>query len=131
MACRQCANHIAVDMVDAVLLADARWASREAKQPVRTLWSHLGETRRQITLLAGEELPFRRNLDLVKIWRVCSGIGHADIAESDVTLMPGSVVTIAPGRLHQIENRGPDPLVLEEVRRRADAVKTPPHRARS
>ena len=101
------------------LLDDARRASHASPRRVEILESSPSFARRRVTLMGGEELPFRRNPHLTKTWRVISGIGHADIAEADVTLMPGAEVAIAPGALHQIENRGPDPLVLEELRRPA------------
>ena len=104
------------------LLEDARRASGAAPQRVEILESGPSFSRRRVTLMGGEELPFRRNPQLAKAWRVVSGIGHADIAEADVTLIPGAEIAIAPGALHQIENRGPEPLVLEELRQEVGPV---------
>ena len=106
------------------LLDDARRASGAAPRRVQILESGPAFTRRRVTLMGGEELPFRRNPHLAKTWRVISGIGHADIAEAEVTLMPGAEVAIAPGDLHQIENRGPEPLVLEDVRQHVDPARS-------
>ncbi len=98
------------------LLDDARCASRAAARRVEVLSQGAGFVLRQITLMTGEELPFRRNTTMQKHWRVVSGVGHADVDETEIALMPSAELSIAPGALHQIENRASDPLVLEELR---------------
>lgn len=98
------------------LLADARTASGPVDRRVQVVADGPGYTVRRITLAAGEELPFRRNPNFAKTWRVTGGRGHADVAETDLALMEGAQIDIAPGALHQIENRGEIPLVLHELR---------------
>lgn len=104
-----------VNQVDR-LLADARQASGAGMRRVRILAQGPGFTLRQVVLMSGEELPFRRNPDQIKTWRVISGRGHADVYEADMALMPGAEVEVAPGALHQIENRDCTPLVMQELR---------------
>ena len=102
------------------LMAEARRTSTEAGRRVEPLARTRGQVLRRIILLPGEELPYRRNPHLEKVWRVQSGAGHADIDEAEIALMPQAEITIAAGALHQIENRGTRPLVLLELRRLGD-----------
>lgn len=98
------------------LLADARAASGQSARRVQLLAEGAGYKLRQIFLMTGEELPFRRNPLFSKVWHVAAGRGHADIAEADVAVTCGATIEIGPGALHQIENRGASPLVLLELR---------------
>lgn len=102
------------------LMAAARRASAQVAHRVEPVARAPGQVTRRITLFPGEELPYRRNPHVAKVWRVEAGIGHCDVDEADVALMPLAEITIAPGILHQIENRGTGPLVLLEHRRMAD-----------
>lgn len=99
------------------LMAAARKASNEAGRRVEPLARTGGQELRRIILMPGEELPYRRNPHLEKVWRVESGVGHADVDEAEIALMAQAEITIGPGVLHQIENRGTRPLVLLELRR--------------
>lgn len=107
--------------VDALMDA-ARRSSEFSRRRVEVLAEGDGLELRQITLLPGEELPFRRNPGLAKSWRVLSGFGHADVAEAEIVMMPYSEISIAPGVLHQIENKGREPLVLIEMREESGRI---------
>ena len=98
------------------LLQEARRASGSGPRRVVVLADGPGFELRQITLMACEELPFRRNYEQAKVWRVVAGRGHADIDEGEIAMMPAAEVEIGAGVLHQIENRGSEPLVLQELR---------------
>ena len=104
------------------LLAEARSASGFGRPRVTIVGSSPGYEVREISLAHGEELPFRRNAQLAKTWQVLSGIGHADVSETEVALMAGAEIVIEPGVLHQIENRCDAPLVLRETRVSTDQI---------
>jgi len=104
------------------LLAEARTASGCGRPRVTVVGSGPGYEVREISLAFGEELPFRRNACLAKTWRVLSGVGHADVAETEMALITGAEIVIEPGVLHQIENRCHAPLVLRETRVSTDYI---------